>query len=147
MCLNWDRDLLMNKRAYIWAYIFFVAHVIFVPDLKRSRPGRPPRFSNPWLYAPTLSKVSFSSKPLLLTSTLYSDWPTDPVHCDWPNTTSTRWKCNDPYHNHDTSFNFQVSFTIISSLKGEQSRVTDTVMMLVCICSTQATVKTISDGL
>ncbi len=44
------------------------------------------------------------------------------------------------------SFSFQVSF-ISSSLKGEQSRVTDTGMMLVCICSTQAAVKTISDGL
>ncbi len=44
------------------------------------------------------------------------------------------------------NFNFQVSF-IISSPKGEQSRVTDKVMMLVCICSTQATVKTISDRL
>ncbi len=44
------------------------------------------------------------------------------------------------------SFSFQVSF-ISSSPKGEQSRVTDTVMMLVCICSAQAAVKTISDGL
>ncbi len=44
------------------------------------------------------------------------------------------------------SFSFQVSL-ISSSLKGEQSCVTDTVMILVCICSTQATVKTISDGL
>ncbi len=44
------------------------------------------------------------------------------------------------------SFSFQVSF-IRSSPKGEQSRVTDTVMILVCICSTQAAVKTISDGL
>ncbi len=45
------------------------------------------------------------------------------------------------------SFSFQVSFTISSSPKAEQSRVTVTVMMLVCICSTQAAVKTISDGL
>ncbi len=45
------------------------------------------------------------------------------------------------------SFRFQVSFTISSSPRGEQSRETDTVMMLVCICSTQAAVKTISDGL
>ncbi len=43
------------------------------------------------------------------------------------------------------SFGFQVSF-ISSSPRGEQSRVTDTVMMLVCVC-TQAAVKTISDGL
>ncbi len=38
-----------------------------------------------------------------------------------------------------------VSFTISSSPKGEQSLVTDTVMMLVCICSTQAAVKTADD--
>ncbi len=44
-----------------------------------------------------------------------------------------------------TSFSFQVSF-ISSSPRGEQSRVTDTVKMFVCIC-TQAVVKTISDGL
>ncbi len=43
------------------------------------------------------------------------------------------------------SYIFQVSF-ISSSPKGEQNRVTDTVMMLVCIC-TQAAVKMISDGL
>ncbi len=44
------------------------------------------------------------------------------------------------------SFSFQVSF-ISSNSKGGQSRVKDTVMMLVCICRTQAAVKTISDGL
>ncbi len=44
------------------------------------------------------------------------------------------------------SFSFQVNF--ISSIpKGEPSCVTVTVMMLVCICSTQAMVKTISYGL
>ncbi len=43
------------------------------------------------------------------------------------------------------SFSFQVSFTISSSPRGEQSRVTDTVMMLKCIYSTQATLKMISD--
>ncbi len=37
-------------------------------------------------YAPALSNASFSTKPLLLT--ICSDWPTDSVHCDWPNTTS-----------------------------------------------------------
>ncbi len=45
------------------------------------------------------------------------------------------------------SFSFQVRYTISSSPRGEQSRVTDTVMMLVCVCSTQAAVKTISNGL
>ncbi len=35
-----------------------------------------------------------------------------------------------------------LSFTISSSQRGEQSRVTDTVMMLVCVCSTQAAIKT-----
>ncbi len=44
------------------------------------------------------------------------------------------------------SFSFQVSF-ISSSPRVEQSCMTDKVMMLVCICSTQATVKMISDGL
>ncbi len=43
------------------------------------------------------------------------------------------------------SFSFQVSFTISSSPRGEQSRVTDTVMMLECIYSTQAALKMISD--
>ncbi len=89
---------------------------------------------------PHLSNASFSTKPLLLTSTVCSDWPTDPVHCDWPNTTSTHRKCNAPCHN-------QVSFSSSSSPKGEQSRVTDTVMKLVCICSTQSVVKMIYDGL
>ncbi len=44
-----------------------------------------------------------------------------------------------------TSFSFQVNF-ISSSPKWEQSRMTDTEMMLVCIC-TQAAIKKISDGL
>ncbi len=61
-----------------------------------------------------------------------------------PNTTSTRRKCNVPFHNRELQLS--VSFTISSSPKGEQSRVTDTAMMLVCICSTQATVKTTLTG-
>ncbi len=44
------------------------------------------------------------------------------------------------------SFSFQIGF-ISSSPKGEQSRVTDTVLMLVCICITLDAIKTISDGL
>uniref|UniRef100_A0A9J7XEI4 Stomatin (EPB72)-like 3b n=1 Tax=Cyprinus carpio carpio TaxID=630221 RepID=A0A9J7XEI4_CYPCA len=44
------------------------------------------------LYAPPLSKELFSTKPLLPTSAVCSEWPIDPVHCDWPNTASTRWK-------------------------------------------------------
>uniref|UniRef100_A0A671LBI0 Ankyrin repeat and sterile alpha motif domain containing 1A n=1 Tax=Sinocyclocheilus anshuiensis TaxID=1608454 RepID=A0A671LBI0_9TELE len=51
------------------------------------------------LYAPPLSNASFSTKSLLPTSAVCSDWPADPVHCDWPNTASTRRKCNAPYHN------------------------------------------------
>ncbi len=39
-----------------------------------------------------------------------------------------------------------LSFTIRSSPRGEQNRVTDTVMMLVCICK-RAAIKTIPDGL
>ncbi len=31
--------------------------------------------------------TSFSTKSLLPTSTVCSDWPTDTVHCDWLNTT------------------------------------------------------------
>ncbi len=30
----------------------------------------------------------FSTKPLIPTTAVCSDWPTDPVHCDWPNTTA-----------------------------------------------------------
>ncbi len=45
--------------------------------------------------------LSFSTKSLLPTSTVCSDWPTDPVHCDWPNTASTRRKCNAPFHNRE----------------------------------------------
>ncbi len=37
-----------------------------------------------------LSNALFSTKPLLPTSGVCSDWPADPMHCDWPNTTSTR---------------------------------------------------------
>ncbi len=79
---------------------------------------------------PASLKALFSTKPLLPTSAVCSDWPTDPVHYDWLNT-STCWKC-------------KVGF-IRSSWTGEQSRVTNT-GMLVCICSTQATVKMISDS-
>ncbi len=41
------------------------------------------------------------TKSLLQTSTVCSDWPTDPEHCDWLNTTCTSWKCNAPYHNRE----------------------------------------------
>ncbi len=61
----------------------------------------------------------------------------------WP---SALWLTEHvPFHNRELQLS--VSFTISSSPKGEQSRVTDTAMMLVCICSTQATVKTTSDRL
>ncbi len=43
----------------------------------------------------------FSTKPFLPTSAVCSDRPADTVHCDWPNTTSARPKCNAPYHNRD----------------------------------------------
>ncbi len=49
---------------------------------------------------PAPLKRVVSIKPLLPTSAVCSDWPTDTVHCDYPNT-STRWKCNTPYHNHE----------------------------------------------
>ncbi len=92
-----------------------------------------------------LPNVSCSTKPLLPTIAVWSDWPTDPVHCDWPNTTSMDQKCNAPYHNRE----LQISSWFYHQFKPERGTVTwqDTVMMLVCICSTQATIKTISDGL
>ncbi len=99
---------------------------------------------------PRLSQMLHFTKSLLPTSTVCSDWPTDPVHCDWPNTTShvgnvmplsiIAFKIKVK-----TVFNI-LSFTISSNPRGEQSHVTDTVMMLVCVCK-QATIKTISDGL
>ncbi len=49
-------------------------------------------FSNTVQYCsfsmPRLSQTLFSTKSLLLTSTVCSDWPTGTVQCDWPNTTS-----------------------------------------------------------
>ncbi len=74
----------------------------------------------------------------LLTSTVCSDWPADTEHCDWPNTTSGNvthlsimpalaFKINVK------TINNVLSFTISSSQKERQSRVTDTVMMLLCV--------------
>ncbi len=44
------------------------------------------------------------------------------------------------FQNKCKTVNYILSFTISSSLRGEQSRMTDTMMMLVWICSTQAVV-------
>uniref|UniRef100_A0A672PAE3 Protein kinase C eta type-like n=1 Tax=Sinocyclocheilus grahami TaxID=75366 RepID=A0A672PAE3_SINGR len=68
-------------------------------------------------------------EPPLLTSAVCSDWPADPVHCDWPNTTSTHRKYNALYYNHELqafkvnikTVNNVVNFTISSSPKGQQS--------------------------
>ncbi len=49
-----------------------------------------------------------SSMPRL--SAVCSDWPIDPVHCDWPNTTSTRWKCNAPFHNRQLQLSISYQF-------------------------------------
>ncbi len=100
-----------------------------------------------------LSNALFSTKSLLPTSTVCSDWPTDPEHCDWPNTTSMSRKCSSPYLNffralalplpfkiNVKTVNNVFSFTISSSPRGEQSRVTDTVMKLVCFCKQAAIV-------
>ncbi len=90
---------------------------------------------------PASLKCFFSTKSLFPTSC--SDWPTGTVHCDWPNTASTHRKCNAPFHNRSFSFQNEsnvVSFTISSSPRGEQSRMTDTVMKLVCVCK-QAAIK------
>ncbi len=60
-------------------------------------------------------------------------------------------RCYAPFHNRQPqlsklkTINNVLSFTISSSLRGEQSRVTDTVTKLVCVCK-QAIIKTISDG-
>uniref|UniRef100_A0A673HCN5 Kinesin-like protein n=1 Tax=Sinocyclocheilus rhinocerous TaxID=307959 RepID=A0A673HCN5_9TELE len=81
------------------------AHSRYRVCLWRERDGRVGRKSGTWpedvLYAPPLSNASFSTKPPPLTSAVRSDWPADPVHYDWPNTTSTHRKCNAPYHNHE----------------------------------------------
>ncbi len=102
-------------------------------------------FSNTVHYCRSSPKLSCSTKPLLPTIAVWSDWPTDPVHCDWPNTPSMHQKCNAPYHNRE----LQISSWFYHQFKPERGTVTwqDTVMMLVCICSAQATIKTISDGL
>ncbi len=95
---------------------------------------------------PRLSQTRcFSTKSLLPTSTVCSDWPTD--QCIVIGRTPQARVRNVTPLTIIASFSFQVSFTISSKPEGEQSRVTDTVMILVCICSTQAVVKTISDGL
>ncbi len=58
--------------------------------------------------------------------------------------------CNAPFHNRFKlkvkTVNNVLSFTISSSPKREHSRVTDTVMMLVCVCK-QAAIMAISGGL
>ncbi len=116
------------------------------------------------IYAPPLSNASFSTKPLLLTSTVCSDWPTGTVQCDWPNTTShvrnvtplsiiasfsfqntftfmhlTQCSTTEPQEHNKCIVNNVLNFTISSSPRQEQSRVTDTVMKLLCVC-TQAMV-------
>ncbi len=71
-----------------------------------------------------------SLKRFVFRQAVCSDWPTDPVHCDWPNTTSTRWKCNAPFHNSRASafkmnvktVNNVLSFTISSSPCGWQTQ-------------------------
>ncbi len=56
---------------------------------------------------PRLSQTCrFLQSPSFPKSAVCSDWRTDPVHCDWPNTTSTHRKCNAPY----IIVSFQVSF-------------------------------------
>ncbi len=101
---------------------------------------------------PCLSQMLRLLQSLLLTSTVCSYWPTDSVHCDWPDTTSTLRKYIPL--SIIVSFSFQnecedliiikannvLSFTISSSLRGEQSGVTDTVMMLECVKTADSTV-------
>ncbi len=49
----------------------------------------------------SLKRFVFYKAPPSAFSTVCSDWPADPEHCDWPNTTSSRQKCNVPYHNRE----------------------------------------------
>ncbi len=77
-----------------------------------------------------------------------SDWPADPVLCDWQNTTSACRKCNAPFHNRQLQLskvniktvNNGLSFTISSSPRVQQSCLTDTVMKLVYVYK-QAAIK------
>ncbi len=72
--------------------------------------------------------------------------PCGTVHCDWPNTTSTSYKCNTPFHNHKDEMERQLMMSLVlPSVQGEQSHVIDTVMKLVCVCK-QAAINTISDS-
>ncbi len=63
-----------------------------------------PRLSQPAL---------FSTKSLLPTSTVCSDWPADKVHCDWPNTTCMRLKCKAPFHNRELQLQNESKDTIM----------------------------------
>ncbi len=99
---------------------------------------------------PRLSQMRHFLQSPSFRQAVCSDWPTDPVHCDWPNTTShignvTPLSIIAFKIKVKTVFNI-LSFTISSNPRGEQSHVTDTVVMIVCVCK-QATIKTISDGL
>ncbi len=82
-----------------------------------------------FLYAPPLSNVIFSTKPLL--PTVCPNLPADPVHCDWPNTTSVgnlgkaSLTITASFKVNIKAVNNVVSFTICSSPRGEQSRATD----------------------
>ncbi len=58
--------------------------------------------------------MSFSTKSLLLTSAVCSDWPTGTMHCDWPNTTSTSRKCT--IHNRKLKLSNKILRQLIMSL-------------------------------
>ncbi len=96
--------------------------------------------------------MSFSTKLLLPTKAVCSDWLTDPVHCDWSNTTSRIWNvmpvsiiASFSFQKNIKTVNNVLSFTVSSSREG--NRVTwQTVLTLVCVC-TQAAIKKISDAL
>ncbi len=115
MYLVWYNRICWHALMFIKHIIFQILYIIVGP------------------LCPTLSNASFSTKSLLLTSAVCSDWPTGTVHCDWPNTTSRVG--NVTALSIIASFSFQInvktvnnvlSFTISSSPRGEQSRVTDT---------------------
>ncbi len=71
--------------------------------------------------------MSFSTKLLLPTKAVCSDWLTDPVHCDWPNTTSRIWNvmpvsiiASFSFQKNIKTVNNVLSFTVSSSREGNR---------------------------
>ncbi len=72
-------SLVINCHAYIqWYYLKHLLHVIFFLYWNIS-------------FKISLQSLSFRKSPE------GSDWPADPVRCDWPNTSRVCRKCDAPY--------------------------------------------------